>query len=629
MPDRTIKATLLLTSALGLFYMILGFLPGNQWWGFNHLLFLPLYLRLIIIAVIIAVFIPSVHGNLSSTAEFVTRTRKPLFYLLLPILLFFLLRVSVHSLGDGYQRSFEIEQGAWYFSIEALDFFIHALVYHLINYFVAIPATTAMAAVSMIAGIAFVYILFRMAPFEKATRLLFILSVLGLGGSQFFFGYAESYTLLYLFAVWYLLLAFREGDATAGFAAITAVYLLAGLAHQLGLILLPSYLYLAHIRYAGHPRRLMIFPFVLIAAALPILLPMTIDRIFDAGMIGSLSDYLLPLTDETYGLLSMVHIFDIVNQLLLTAPLLIMLLPFIPQFISNKKRLAPALALIIPALLFLLCVDPKLSMARDWDLFALPVTLITIPFIYSLLDSRQAETSFNKSYLTGSVLTALIILFSWVALNSSQAAHLQRAEQIIDHSVKGQPYGYELLAFYYSTNDDIESELRILQKIEPGWRSARIYGKIAQANYVLGRNEQAYQMAQLGVTLDNPTLLNILIAGVTAADREEYDRAVFYLRIATDMDPTDIDNFCKLGDVLCHADSVDAALRVYFKAMDIDRDYPRPYFCLANAFRLQGDYQKAVEWMDAGMRRFPSYPGARDLWERIQVLNPDSADTNN
>jgi len=89
-------------------------------------------------------------------------------------------------------------------------------------------------------------------------------------------------------------------------------------------------------------------------------------------------------TESGYSIFSYDHLIDIINQSLLLSPLLLVYIVFFKAkaLFTNDKIETLFLAISsIGGLIFLLFVDPKLGMARDWDLFALtlyPVTLFVI-----------------------------------------------------------------------------------------------------------------------------------------------------------------------------------------------------------------------------------------------------------
>jgi tetratricopeptide (TPR) repeat protein len=213
----------------------------------------------------------------------------------------------------------------------------------------------------------------------------------------------------------------------------------------------------------------------------------------------------------------------------------------------------------------------------------------------------------------------LILLGSWVILNSSTSACLQRTHYILDHATKNQRYGYELLAHYYSARKEFDDELDILMRIKPEDRTPRVYGKISQSLYKLERFDEAYEYARIGVSETIPNKLNALMAAITTFDREEWYKAIYYLRVALQMDPNDYQWLSKLGDALCKVDSVDVAINTYEHAISFNNHVSLPFFGLAHAHILKNDYERAEWFCREGLLRDPNSLDGKALWQEIQI----------
>ncbi len=620
---KSSRGKLILAGLVALAYGVLGWLPNNYFWGINHLYFHSSPVRLIFgLSAVMVLFLP-VHKWLQVVFRALDRVPawlRGIGLLAITAAALTLFRVAVHSLGDGYQRAFEITEGQWYQPTQFLDYLVHAAVYHLFKSIFGADAITAMAVTSIAAGIGFVYLLWSQKLFAGWKKVLFSLAVVSLGSTQLFFGYAESYTLVYLFAFWYLASVFRDQQNTSTYLVIILSYLLAGFSHQMGMvILLPSLLYVTYLRFGTRFQKLFIYPLAVAAALAPYWVIKVINRIKGFEEIREPGSYFLPLIGQSYGVLNLSHLLDVLNQVLLTAPLAVMLLPLVPFVVRHGYQRILALLIIIPSLLFLFWFNPELGMARDWDAFSIPTALIAIGFMISVIGSFPEKASRADLKWGGPIAVSMIMLFSWILINNSASLHLTRATYLLDHTSQGKRYGYELLAHYYYNQGDHRTELEMLEKIEPGERTARVYGKMAQAAWLLGRSDQAYDYAWRGVGMPDNTRLNMLMAGVTASERKEWPRSIRCLRSAALMAPNDQPGLCKLGDVLTAADSLEAAVEVFRQAITLDRDQARPFFGLAEAYYKMGDMRVSEIFCREGLRRDATYPGGQELLERLQA----------
>ena len=150
-------------SILAVFYMLAGLIPIDNLWGFNHLKYLPGYSMIIYGLLFFLVLIPRSAGKLNTLFGGMSRIFGRLALSVrialiagFAILVFYWLRVHVHSLGDGYQRIYQIEQGYLYYHTEVLDFFLHGVLYRTLNLFGKFSGEMIYTIFSIAAGTAFI-----------------------------------------------------------------------------------------------------------------------------------------------------------------------------------------------------------------------------------------------------------------------------------------------------------------------------------------------------------------------------------------------------------------------------------------------------------------------------------------
>ena len=246
----------ILIAVIGIVYLGSGLLPVLQLWGFNHLHYLNGFIALLFATLfIIAIFLPF---KSIVPRQLIILTRKintlPKFYraviwISFTATILYVFRVHVHYLGDGYQRIHQIEAGFSYLFTEPLDFFLHAVLYKVLNLIANVNGETTYVLFSMICGAIFVYIVVSLKwpkNYSNLSEAVAKTIILTMGGSLLFFGYVESYSLCYLFLVLYLLFAARYYSSGAGFISASLCFSIAILAHVSMLALLPSFLYLQY-----------------------------------------------------------------------------------------------------------------------------------------------------------------------------------------------------------------------------------------------------------------------------------------------------------------------------------------------------------------------------------------------
>jgi len=626
-PDRLIKRladlSALMTFILCGIFLLMAILPENSWWGINHLYFLPPAAQIVFTVLIVLVLLPHTRRLMvppGRRLKALPRYVQAGGFIVIGLTLFIAFRVAVHSLGDGYQRAYQIEFGKIFYAPEMLDFAVHALLYRALNLVISVDAATVIAATSVAAGGIYVLLLYRTFLSDNRYGRLIFTAVISLGCSQFFFGYVESYTLALLFSVWFVLLAFAVHDGRPGILKLSAVYLLAGLSHQGALLLAPAYIYLIFNVSRKPLRRCAASVAGIIVACLPYVVPVVISMAIGKENLRNPLEYFLPFVGKAGEIFSAAHLHGLVNEFLLVAPVAIMLLPLIVPAAKDNKYRRLLLTLCVPAGLFVILFNPELSIPRDWDLLAVPVVIIVIPLLLSLFKKMNEWPAIARSRTITAISISIFFLAAWVAVNASTESNLERAEYLLKQSPTAQRYGYEQLAFYYSRKGDHENELRMLMAIKPEDRTSRVNGKMSQSMYTLGRYDEAYEFAMKAVADSVPSRLGAFMAGLIAYSSGEYHRSISYLRYAVSRNPRNYDWICKLGDALMKVDSVDASVEAYARAMSLDPSQFRAYIGLGEAYFRKNDYRQSWVYCTEGLRRNPQSSRGQSLRDTLRIV---------
>ncbi len=260
-PESTSKLNLLIAIFCGLLilaHFLSSFFPKSRLWGINQLAYFPWWVRIIITLIGLSVLLPWVNQRISlllvAVLDFAKKrlsVRKHLWYstfALISMLIFYFIRDRTHFLGDGAQLISLLDSGKlnikWTEPLEALT---HLYLYRFLNLFLKVNAETVYASISIFSGAVFVYLLFLFSELlgkdEEGGLLAFIL-IGTMGAIQLFFGYAEHYTLLYLFISVYLYLSIRFLKKKSGFIAVLIAFLLSVFSHFSAFYLFPSLLLL-------------------------------------------------------------------------------------------------------------------------------------------------------------------------------------------------------------------------------------------------------------------------------------------------------------------------------------------------------------------------------------------------
>ena len=249
-----------------------------------------------------------------------------------------------HLLGDGLTHLGNPSRV--FSSTEPLDIFVHHLMYLMTG-----SALWSYRIVAVLAGSFYLFgitLLMKKAatPLERA---IVALSFLATATVQFYFGYVESYTLLHVFMLYFLIFALRDLERNQISWLPMMFFVLALVSHFSGIALLPALIYLYY-------RRLKSGIWWLAAGF--------VAAGFVVGRTVNLWKIIVPFwpTDySAYALFSGDHLRDLLNILLLSGP------TFILVFWSRQfdRRQLVALLALSGTLGFSVLVDPKIGAFRD------------------------------------------------------------------------------------------------------------------------------------------------------------------------------------------------------------------------------------------------------------------------
>jgi len=620
---------------LSLLFLAAGLIPLSFMWGLNHLAYFPKSIGLVYAVLILVAFALSTSKrfesslrNLSRSFEKTPAIIRIIVLAVMAAALFYLFRVHVHSLGDGYQRIYQIEQGYYYYHTEPLDFFAHGLLYRVLKFLGIDSGETTYVVFSIVTGVCFVLAVYLFRGYRKTDAgcmPMIKLLILTMGGMQLFFGYVESYALYYVATLLYLLWAGKIIVDGRGYFAAAAMLALALFSHITAIILVPSFAFIIyrHIKNKTvSPARRYLPAVIVLIPFLGIIIQEIILRIYMSETVPSISGGLLPLfSTSQYAIFSPAHVNDIINEFLLICPVpLVLAVALIRRkFDIGKHFIVFGLLAVVPAMLTLLLIDPKLGMARDWDLFSIPTAIIGMTILLmSRIGSRKKPGRISVKFLL--IAISLIIFSSWILVNSSVNRQLERAEDLLTFKSKTAGYGTELLAYYYRFRmNDSQKALELLETIEGEARNARVYNKIAKMQIDLGRDEAALKSIYAGLRLDSGFTELHMLAGATWLRKGKPELSLPHFQTAVMQAPDRPECYQTLANTYFKLDSPLVAIKVYKKLLEMKPDHALAHFEIGNLYRLTGQYDSAFIYTREGLKLNPDFPNGLKLLEMIKA----------
>ncbi len=600
---------------------LLSLLPLHLRWGASYWTLLP-YAYFVLIAALL-LMLPPVSRTIGhflvqvvTALERLVRSRwlgsTALFAASAAV--FYLFHVSTVVYGDSLMIIEDIRNGrvletGLKFAIQPLTSLVSYGWYQLVTVAVAQPAHAGLASLNAIAGGLGMVALTRLVSHltdERPDRLLFFLAALTSGGIVLFFGYPENYTLAFVGYLW------------------TLVFLLRGLDNE---VMWPAWL-LAIVTTACH----MLLGHILLLVLLVHLRHRMTGRLFHRplrtlGWIAAVSYGLMtlaevagvreffvppwPTEDTHYWAVSPYHLLDLLNMVVLVAPVALACglgLLFRRQLQSLESPADRILLLAAGlALLASFWIDPALGAARDWDLlsfFGIPATLLAIRLyrqslpsvqrpewigaavilvmfliVPNVLEKRSVDRSisylnlvlwhdphyaqdYHDAYrclswgvILGKVLpgTELDLPYFRRRLEADPTSSAA-ASNVAEHFARDRHY--DSAAYYY----------RIAVEYDP--RDAGFAANLAFMLQRMGRHDSAIDMGLRAVRLNPQLPLAHTAVGIAMIERGQTASGIDHVRRAYQLDPTEYDHVLNLGIAYARTSRLDSAVFYFDRALE-------------------------------------------------------------
>ena len=426
--------------------------PDGRFWGFNHLIFLPeIYAVVYGILVAAALAFPFFKSS-PATGEILISLVNAWLYghrrmagrailIMVAGAIFVLLAAPTHFLGDGYTllANLSTESGTIFKWSEKGTTYLLAAVQSLYGPKNEATALAAFRTVSVIAGMIticfFILIAGRLTE-NRPRRVLILAASIMSATLLLFFGYVENYPLLWVTFtgfIYFGLSYLKEGRGLI----LCPLFLVVGLlVHMQMIVFLPALGVLVFSKGTGRRlfsrHRTVILSLVGVMTLL--LLVLFVDRwrsdLYFENIFMPPFNGKPPAPD--YFLFSLSHLADIVNQLLLLSPLLLLYLYFSrarPNEIAHQSSSLFLTLAAMGALLFLMVIDPKLGLPRDWDLFSLAAFPLNLLLFLHIPESQLRRL---KGLYVSLVAGLMILNLPFLVTGLSRSASIEYVFYMID-----------------------------------------------------------------------------------------------------------------------------------------------------------------------------------------------------
>lgn len=551
---------------------------------------------------------------------------------------FYLLRQKTFFLGDGYLRLRVTKDLVMFSSGSPIGNLMPTTFYKFFHANFGAAPLLIWQWTNIIAGVIAIYFaglyIKKLFP-AKSKAILIGLAIFLTGLVQMFFGYVESYSYFATFILLHflgLILMLRTGKISVlpmltfflafGFTPTAVVFAPA--------TALAYYFALKKNGFSPDSKKKIVYAGgTIIGLFLIMIIGFWIGGYSPGNFWGGMTkvSHILPIigTDKVIGILSLGHLADILNQILLVAPAVIAIPLVVKNFKWNYENYVLGAAIAM-ALLFLLLFKSDLGNSRDWDLFS----LVTFPITLFILFNIKAENGSLKPLIL-IVLVSLIHTGSWVAVNASENLSLDRIkvlaetpywhnheksvtfdgirqyyfDKVKNMSVKEYLSNEELAE--YQTN--LRYSLQYAQAANFYEENERYIYTMGLIHYQLGRFDSAsFYLKQLAESNYKNRGLALALLVKSEAQQGNYPSAASYLEEITMMYPNEAQNFSDLGTLYFNMKYDSAAYATFKKADSLNPDDENTLYYLAELTSRMGKTDDAIGYL-----------------QRITVINPKNA----
>ncbi len=621
-----------------LIHALSSFFPKERLWGINQLAYVPLIPRGMIIILAFLILVPKVNkmfydllagffNLVDKSLKRINRYYKYIFFSLISIIPFWFFKTKTYLLGDGYLRGNEIMAKMKFPVTEPLDFYLHALVYR----FLKLDAYQTYTLISCLAGALFVFLALWLSHIlgkENREKIFAFVVLISMGSVQLFFGYIESYSLVYvgimayfLFSLWFL-----EGKGSIIFPSLALLFSIS--LHLSALYLLPSLIYLCMAKSRKEEKA---FNFKSVfSVALIILVVGTglfILSLRHPTKTGPASYFisLLGSPKDPYSLFSFAHLVDMINEQLLLSPAGIILwamVIFLARKVNFKnKAVIFFMIVIIFSFMFAFIMDPKLGYARDWDLFSSTGLGYTVLGIYLVFDyCKQAKIKKLNYIIMAVTSTALFCTLPWIYVNAQEHKSVERFKALLDLDVERSGYGHEILAIYYEDRGLLNEEMEEWKKGVSVGENERYIINLGNSYMDLGRYPEAIATYKKAIRL-NPNSARVYNnLGAALSHLGEYEEAGKQYQMSIEMDPYYFRAYGNLGALFVEMGNYEEALKVLKSAIQINPDYFEAYNNLAIVYNRMGKPKEVIPFFQAYLKRHPKdYQRMQELLRKMKI----------
>ena len=625
--SRLLWITLAVCFLVVVLHIVGFFTPSGLDWGISYFAFLPSLFLVCYVFAVIAVVLYLLSGKEEPVVVRISAfmEKSPWIFLGIVCALYaisaVLLQIKVPLLGDSfviiknYDNEFNGVHALWTFRSPAAVYYFSFIirVFGLMQY----PAMLkAFLLGDLVIGAGYLICMFFTVKnlfSDPVTRLFVYCFLICMPYMQIFFGYVEVYSvLIFAFSLFFFAVtSYLNGETR--FVIVVIIFIYMGLAHLMSMMLGPIMVYLAYLEFRKNGMKQ-----VWISAGVAILFMFVLFASLDFNWkhivnVTPHSNFLsIRNTNEpyqAYTLFSPYHGIELLNAMMLIAPLTILFLIFgiVYRKLAILKNPIELILLASTGAVFAFVCLAKFDygMAKDWDISASLMVVASLCAVVLLL--RTGDRSALKSVQIAAAVMALTSL-PWFYLNSTVEGNIKRSESYMDTRVVSREGYYlatmHLTSHYINTNDipDAAKMLRQYIALYPNdfWvyqmltRTLIDYGNV-QDPEIDRVFQQWLDRAPSDTVCHSEYAAYSMDMGTMYYKERKLDSAFTLFKKALSLNPGSAGAYNNVGLIYYQENDYTDAIPYFRQALAINPEYITASLNLASAYMLTSKADSAIE----------------------------------
>ncbi len=625
---RTQLGLLIFTSAIIALRIIGIFLPEYRLWGTNHGAFwdFSIYVYLGLITVLFASLYLALKGNLAESIDrlFVESSgiKQHLFLIVIAALSFVLsivFKVDSYFLGDSAVIIANPEMTVKVREIG--EVYIHILVMNWLGEPTSENILWTYQYLAIGSGVlyALLIVYYSRKIIENSWgQVLFVLSMLMSASVMLYYGYVENYSIVTLTLTVLVLSSINSLKHNKKSFIPIILFIVSVALHLVSLVYLPAVLFYVVYTFGNESIKGLLsrhyFKLILLGCGLFLITYMLSKLV--GGMFWQLA--FLPVlgdqfTTDNYYLLSFSHIVDYVNLLIFLVPvtLLVFALKVLKVFSNIASKHNGVIGFLSFAMIFGMIaaffIEPKLGMARDWDLMS---TMMIGALIFGLFYIVHLKTNLNTQMIicVSTIVVLLSIYIPWLGLNNSVNKMFDYDLAVMKLDPKHSRSSIHMLGSWADTNNRKKDATQIMSFIMSNYPEKEMEQQ-GSALYKRGQFEDAIQLFSKAIE-ENPSWYALYQQiGLCQVKLEKYDLALSNLQIADGLNPYNAITYCNLGDAFYGLKDTSQALSYWNKSLEGDYEFADAHLSLGRYYMETGRLNRAL----AEFTQFPDSKYSPDV----------------